>query len=430
MFIRYVFVLAGAVLLSSCVTVAGSKGPPAALKGKDVYYDTQTVMGPCPGQGESALLVALGSAVIAKGVSKIGDAIKAAGQLDTQTLNARRNIELQTDEGLPPCVFVARGWFFREHHDSGADFYSVPGASFSATPDTVSGKFWRIGLDLAATPDFYFVGRFTTSTDKSANAIMPMEAVLNSPASRNLLRPSGTRYVMVAFALSEVGAATDISKGGGATITLGAMKLSERLKLAKSPLEDAMCAEDAWTRKTTDRNHLYPSGRGCPSQDDIDHLRFLMRSPFESNWFTVKSFNKPTPMLLQALVTETQNPSKFLQFVGDVFGATQDSITKELQRALIPSVGNDATAAEDATNAAAKADFDKVQGQAITALKACVAAPSDPNARIAARGALWALQEAGSKDKHPTGALSPDSIKINGKSKVECETQLNAVLVL
>src|SRR3546814_2727652 len=100
-------------------------------------------------------------------------------------------------------------------------------------------------------------------------------------------------------------------------------------------------------------------------------------------------------MNLQALVTETRSASKFLQFVGDVFGGTKESIAKELQRALIPSLGEQAVLAEMAADDAKNTTFDNALGKAIIDLNGCIAGPDDVIKRVAARVALRALAAAG-----------------------------------
>src|SRR3546814_15779691 len=79
-----------------------------------VYYDTQVVIGDCPHAHEIApLLATVGAAIVAQGVSRIGDALKAAGNAETQTALARRNVEFDTSGTLPKCVAISRVWFYR-----------------------------------------------------------------------------------------------------------------------------------------------------------------------------------------------------------------------------------------------------------------------------------------------------------------------------
>lgn len=409
--------------LSGCAPhIAGTERPPTALAADNVYYDTQTIVGPCYAPAEAApLLAAVASAVIAAGVNRVGDAIKAAADTETKVVTARRNVELRKGKGLGPCVTVARGWFYRNPpaFDPASPFHVNGKSKWPLTSQPEVAQFWRWGLHMAATPDFYFQGRIVPSTDKTAYTVLPLEATLDKPISSTPLRPGGKRNVLVSFAFAEVSKGVDLQKGGGTTIVLGRMEPGKHLKFA-----NISCFASG---KDGDLGLLLKSGQNCLGAGPFDTL---IRSPFESEWFTVALGETSKPMMVQALVSETRSPSQFLSFVSDVFGATKGRITEELQQGLIPSIGDDAIEAEKSANEKLASDADVAQGKAITDLKACVAAPNDPAKRIAARNSVRSYVQAARKAKRNTGVSDADinAITTNGTDAAVCQTALDRVV--
>lgn len=252
---------------------------------------------------------------------------------------------------------------------------------------------------------------------------MPVEATLDEPISTHTFRPSGKRSVLVALALSEAGAGVDLSKGGGTTLMLGEMAPSE--KLTFPPLGYGSCLAFVTTPTEKEQQSIKKFNQ-CPGNIQFQSLN---RSQFESNWFTVRSSDKPKPMLLQALVSETRSPSKFLQFVGDVFGATKETLSQELQQKLIPSQGEQAELAELTTDDTKRTTFDTALAKAIADLNSCISAPTDPGKHVAARISLRALaQAARAVGNTKLDKINPNDIKTNDTTADMCKTKWDQVL--
>ena len=390
---------ATAVVAAGCASVAGSGKPPPALTLNSAHYATQAVLGPCVGDAESAILTSIASAVIAQGVNRIHEAVKAAAATKTETALTQRNVEVAKGKGLGPCVTIARGWFYRTQPSYGGG--ASPKSAFainakSAWPynsdEDTPAKFWRTGLFLAATPDFYFQGRIVASTDKSAYAIQPVNASLDTPLVSQFFRPGGERHVLISVALTDVGKGVDLRKAGGTTITLGAMKPGELLRFS-----DELCI---YKRPATGSSQI-----DCPKPETAD---LVMRGSFQSDWFSVPLTDSLKPMNLQALVSETQSPSDFLQFVADVLGDSKTAITKGLQEELIPSVGDTADETELAAEEKAQSDYDTAYAKAFAELSGCAASQKDLGKRVAARVATRAVIQAGRKAKRDPGVTAAD----------------------
>jgi hypothetical protein len=94
----------------------------------------------------------------------------------------------------------------------------------------------------------------------------------------------------------------------------------------------------------------------------------LNRWPHESEWFdTLDLGDNPQPLKISALITETEDESKFLGFVAAVFGGSKEEITKEFQTTLIP----DKRRAAEVEKARAETDLEGKIDDAIETLKTC-----------------------------------------------------------
>lgn len=416
------------LLLSGCAHVAGSKGPPKELGGENVYYGTQVAVGKCPESPEGGVFAVVAASAIAKGVSRVGDAIKAAGAKKTVTTLANRNVELRTSAGIGNCIIVARGWFhrnipaYRDPPAPSSAYYANPKSAFPAKDAQMARTFWRMGIYIAASPDFYFKGNLINSTSKSAYTVFPREATMDEPISSNILRPSDKRHVLVAFALSDAGSSADLEKASGTTIVLGAM---EPGKLISYAFEPCQAWDSSYPNPAIAEITKVPQPT-CVIGGDFD---ILTRSPFESNWFKVEASDKPKPMLLQALVSETQSPSKFLEFVGEVFSDSSKSITDELQKSWIPSLAQAEEDAEKAAEAKALKEYDTALAKAFTDLSACVDKPTDIAKRISARISVREALASANKVSPPPSVLTrnidPASIKNEDGTKDACEAIAN-----
>ena len=156
--------------------------------------------------------------MVAKGVSRIGAAIKAAGEAETRQVVVSRNIELSS-AGMPRCLVVARGWFHPKRPEAGAAYARSEDTAFDydADPSFIRGQ----GLWLAATPDFYFEGRFKPSHNEAALALQPVYVYRGEPIATHTLRRSTARGTVLSFAISKPSKAKDLGKGQGATVVLG-----------------------------------------------------------------------------------------------------------------------------------------------------------------------------------------------------------------
>lgn len=405
-------------LVSCAPHMAEDSKPPSVLAAPEVMYGTQVVTGRCIGDAEAGLLAALVGAGIARGVNRIGDVLTAAAAEETKVVLARRNIEVRKSKfGLGDCILIARGWFYRKRpvfsNEGPESTFFVD--SNSAFPHPAN-DLWRVGLNLAATPDFFFQGKIGTSTDGSSYTVLPYEATLDRPISSTELRPSDKRRVLVSFAINDAGKGVDLSKGGpGTTLVLGTMRPGVRLTFP-----EGRCVVHYVGNTPT-------PVEDCPEAGKFD---LLMRSTFESEWFNVTLTEKAKPMILQAAVSETRSASAFLGFVAAVFGDVKGNVTSELQEALISSSREAAEDVELSAEEKAQNDYDNAYSKAVSDLKACVAAPADTSKRTTARAALRSLIGAARKADAEVSVTTTDveAISVRGTTGDACQTVLNKLV--
>lgn len=364
-------------ILGACASISAGSDKPDKLKRADqpFVYDTRASIGPCPGDvGESFGIETIGTAIIAQGVNRIGAAIKAAAAEETKQVLVRRNLEVSKGDTFGPCLLVARGWYYDSPMPDEDRMYVGKQSDFDYAAKIDSIR--RSGLPLAGNPDFFFEARFITSQDKSATTLEPIFAYLDEPISKSWFRRSKTRRVMVNFALSEVGKSANFSKGQGSTMVLGTLESGTPrvFPAGSSALVGVTC--DGVT--------------GCT----IDQAKQIMRNSYEADWFALTLPDKPKPMTLQVLMSETRSASAFWKFVSDVFGDIDDSVTSDLQQALIPSTGAAAEEKDKAAKEALNTTYDQAYAKASTSLAACIDAPTDVNKASEARVALRALNKA------------------------------------
>lgn len=409
------------LILSGCAAkIAGSGSPPGALSRPSVYYATEASFGPCLEEGEAAILATLAGAVIGEGVNRIGKAISAAGEAETKVITSRRNIEVAKGARLGPCVHLARGWFYRPDGDGnaiiGSNFVKSGGPEAYFNTGEGAKKLRRSGLYLASTPDFFFEGRMAASSDAKSYTILPSRVYFGKPISSHPLRQSGKRNILVSFALSPVGKTKDLNKGGGSTMVLGQMKPGDYREF-----DPRRC----FSRTNAGAGEFPYIPDDCG--DGNPAASIVIRSPFESEWFSVALKEPVNPMNLQSLVSETRDASEFLSFVGAVFNETKGDLTKELQQALIPSVGAEADATAFAAEVKSANAADKAFGEAYKALNECISAPSDGQKRATARSSVRSYIQAAraaEKDDISVTVADADSITLNGTSAGECQSAL------
>jgi hypothetical protein len=327
---------------------------------KETFYGTQVALGKCAlrkaGAEVAPLLGVLAANAISEGVNRIGIALNEAAQKKEVSVSAVRNIEVSKKHFSTeaPCLQLVRGWFYRNPKREGnGDLNSDP--KITAARRWIDKenlmlisveRLWRNGIWLAARPDFLFEGVFASSEDGKAQTVIPHYVEFNEPLFTRIFRPGRVRHIAVFFAFHKPSDPAVMPTHPAASFVLG--KLEPKAK----------------------RHYPYDNkildGR-------VQHLSnkpeaILNRWPHESEWFdTLDLGDNPQPLKISALITETEDESKFLGFVAAVFGGSKEEITKEFQTTLIP----DKRRAAEVEKARAETDLEGKIDDAIETLKTC-----------------------------------------------------------
>jgi len=361
-------------------------------------YRTEVTLGKClRTPGESVLAPAILSALISQGVNRIGASIKKASQKETSISLAKRNAELSNID-FGPCLIVARGSFYRKPYsdknfDHSKHYTTKKGSGFSYDENDNVILMRNQGLHLASTPDFYFEGSFEKASEHTASSMVvrPLYAYLGKPIAESRLTKN-QRNIMLSFAINDGGSSTDFSKGAGASIVIGSMKTGQSKIFPKKPNKNITANQ-------------------------------IIRSPHESDWFTLVLQDTPKPKNIQVLVSETRDENKFWEFVGGVFSETKDEITKELQNTLVSSK-------RDQIEATALSTYDTAYVEAATKLKTCSDKTSqDLKAALEAQNAIKTLLSARNDIGSPRDTLdgtevSEIKLKYDQNDAEACKTLL------
>lgn len=270
---------------------------PAAWRELSSAEGLQVAVGGClvvAQEGENrSLLGALGLSAITKGVNMLGRAVTNAGAAKTWQSTASRNFDAD-DKSFPECIQVVRGKFTT---NPDAANWTLPGW------DGASAKLATNGIRLSEAPDFLFEAAFVPSqVNKGFLALRPVQVSFAGPMGTRALRGDKARELAVFASITPPGAKAALATAPGATLTIGRMQPYTYKKFAPPP-------------------------EG-------------MSSPYESAWFSISKDDLKKPLTINIMVSETQDESAFLTFMGSVIAdkPVQDALVKEGSVMFIPEI--------------------------------------------------------------------------------------------
>lgn len=389
----YSFLLAATFALSACAaTEAPKTGGGGGYEGLYVAVGECMVAPPRPkpsGQ-KSAIGAAIIGNVISQGVNYLGKALTEAGAAKTWTLVGSQNTQTTT-AAFPQCVIIARGELLTA---GTASTWAVP----SGWPGALQQKLAEKGLVFSRTPEFLFEGEFVASEDLSAMTLRPVIATFNNPIGSRALRSNEERNTAVFLSITTPGTKPTLDSNPGAAVVLG--------RLAPG----------------TTRTYPLPKTAGAVG-------------PYDSPWFTISKADSRKPMTVHAMLSETQEESAFLTFLGKVFSDPKvvAAETTALTQLLVPGVKEQAD--KDATTKALSnaSDADTKFVAVLAKLSACSTAATGQarlTAAAEARAAMRTYFLADSLLENPRADVQEgmiEKIDLTAKSadiKTACETTL------
>jgi hypothetical protein len=425
-------VLCTFVFFGGCTHLAKDKSPPSQTVGSQTYYDTQVVTGNCVGSTEAGVFGAgIAAAFIKQGVNEFGTALALAASGFNDMAPAQTLMETN-QEGFGKCIYVIRGWFYRE----AANLNKTQDAKGLGYPSALATgqSYLDLGLFIAARPDFFFQGQIIQSMDGSKNFIKPVSAVLNTPI-KTITARTEKRDVEILFAFGAQ--SVDIRTAPGTKVSLGDLKQNIEVKFPK----DAC-------RSWSDGKIQTP---GCPSVNNYDDTMLALLGkpkptlaaglptpriaksvtlmPPVSGWFAVQ-INKQTlsPIVLQAGVIETLGPSPVLKFVSSVFTSKEDDITTAIQNRVIPSYSDTAKLTDRKAQDALSKSYNASLKDAKTAVLACAKSTATSDDRRDAGDKLRAFRYDALAADRDAGGVADGGITMvessNGGSICEAYSKL------
>lgn len=279
-----------------------------------------------PGDNKSALGAAIIANVISQGVNYLGKALSTAGATKTWTIVGSNNIQT-TSAAFPQCVIVARGELVLTDT---APAWTAP----NGWPSDLDKKLSDKNLPFVRTPEFIFEGQFVLSDDLSAMALRPVIATFTTPIGTRALRPNEERSTAVFLSITPPGTKPTLDSNPSAAIVLG--------------------------RMTPGSTRLYVQ----PNKGS---------GPYDSPWFTLAKADIRKPMTVHAMLSETQEESAFLTFLGNVFSDTKVAATETtaLTQLLVPGAKDQADKDATTKTLTIASDVDTKFVAVLTKLSAC-----------------------------------------------------------
>ncbi len=346
---------------------------------------------PKPADNKSALGAAIIANVISQSVNYLGKALTAAGAAKTWTIVGSNNIQT-TAAAFPQCVIIARGELVLT---GAAPAWAAP----NGWPSDLHKKLSERNLPFARVPEFIFEGQFFLSDDLSAMALRPVIATFTSPIDTRALRSKEERSIAVFLSITTPGTKPTLDSNPSAAIVLG--------------------------RMTPSNTRLY-------AQPDKGS------GPYDSPWFTLAKADTRKPMTVHAMLSETQEESAFLTFLGNVFSDTKvvAAETTALTQILVPGAKDQADKDAATKTLTTASDADTKFVAMLTKLSACsTAAPGSAtlSSGAEARAAMRTYLIADSLLTPPNNYVQEgmiDNIDLRGKSadiNAACKTILTGL---
>ncbi len=383
--------------LTACETAPTASTP----KGHNAFEGLQVAAGDCivaPKRTKavvdqrSALGAALIGSVISQGVNYLGKALTAAGAAKTWTVVGSRNIEASTAD-FPQCVTIVRGAFLAKGE---AAAWALP----EGWPSDLQQQLARRGLVLERSPDFIFEGEFIASADQSAVALRPVIATFVNPIGSRTLRSAEERNTAVFLSFTGPGTKPTLDTNAAAVIVLG--KLTPTTTRAYGKLSTSL-------------------------------------SPYDSPWFTLAKMDSKKPLTVHAMLSETQDESAFLTFLGNVFSDPKvvAAETAALTQIFVPGAKEQADKDAASKAVAVANDIDTKFVAVLAKLTACTAAASGSAAVAAgaeARAAMRSYIIVGATLSPPTTDVQEGMIdkidlrETSTKIKAACDETLKQLI--
>ena len=361
-------VLVAFFLFAACATVAN-----AATHGTRAFYgpciygnDREIKARPSDGEGFAATLGAVVSGIIDAGLGRFGRALRAAGEEETTTQAAQKNIELGAGL-IEPCVQIVRGRFTTANRANIADKEldkkinrkTQSASKLSLKPDQLRAA----GIFLYGRPDFFAELQIRLSSDYSATSIAPTFVSYNRLLKDRSFKAGKSRGLALNMRFHPPGVSADEQGSTGGTVVLGDIALGTEIEyLIPDSIDEPYPVESAWfpsispvaeNAQTFGCKIIAEDVTGdTTTPDDTsentaneDATNAAAAGPAASNPIPILEnatrrggrANLCKPFTITASIAETRDARPFMLFLADVFDSSKDTLKTDLENTLVES---------------------------------------------------------------------------------------------
>jgi hypothetical protein len=301
-----------------------------------------------PDSNRSAVVATLVGSALKAGLNRLGSALRSAGSEKTFTTIRSTNTNIALTR-LPACVYIVQGKFLTDGAsafnkdsklgDTDADCKLSWTAPFEKAAMEVRAsktfcakrRLAENGIFLSEAPGFFFEGKTSVSTDKSALAINASVLHLTRHLDASLNREGAA--LVLSFALAEPGSGAPGADALSSTASVTQLAFGK----LKAPVS------------------MMFTGTAGPSAPWLGGLGLTKDAPV-------------APRVFWAARSETRDPREFLLFLADTFDGSKEAIATDLQQTLLTSERRKAELSDLAANAAAASAAESKWAEAQVAL--------------------------------------------------------------
>lgn len=384
-------VVALTALLVSCasVSVHAESQPPRVYTGSCVFGVDDL---PAPLSGESAILASIGSAAIKVGLDRLGKALRAAGEEQTTTLSALRNVEFTPGRADACIQFVAGG--------IGSSGECAPAAASSLSARCTKLK--DAGIYLTSTPKLFLELQLRHSETGAAYTVSPTFLSYQDKLKGGKRKKGESRGLVVQARFHGPGISANGKGSVGGAVVLGDVAVGTE-RTYEFP-HGGQAAPKYWELESPWFPALNPPIKDMPKPDSQDAT-----DPEHPS-------NAMMPLTITVSVSETRSARPFYLFLADVFDESKEELQVSAEKLVLESKREEAELAAftAAQTALANADEKRVAAE-LAIVKYCsanystgtaadresLALTNSGSARAAQIGANIASRSTGQSEVYP-----------------------------
>lgn len=321
--LKRILVSIATLALASCSTTgAWAQAKQTRTYVGDCVFGIDDSVTPQP-TGESAILAAIASAAIKVGFDSFGKALRAAGEAETTTVSAQRNVEFKPGKAAA-CIQFVSGSMGSALDCKAIDWKNNRDGSVSQLVAQCE-RLRSLKIFLTDTPDFFVELQLRPSSFATAYTIAPTYYSYQRMLRNGKYDKNASRALALQARIHGAGVEANASGSTGGTVVLGMTGVgTEHKYLIPDSTSESFALESAWF-PALNPPVADPPESGTPEASDPRHPS-----------------NTSIPLTVTVSVSETRSARPFYLFLADVFDETKDEVQAETEKLLIKSKRDEA----------------------------------------------------------------------------------------